>query len=140
MSADTTLFLKLMMVSAKEGALDWSNFESPAILFSYIQDNFGLDPSNLDQIQKIYIGEVAPDLNTIWFNNGPVPFVGLPIGGQWHRIYQVPPNSPFICLDAANLAGGVRQVTSSEVTAWGLPVLSGPSFWAILDIDLPATS
>jgi len=138
-SLDPTNFLSLVAVADKEATLNWSNFETPEKLFSYIADNFGIDPSSLDQIQKVYIGEVAPSLGSLWFNNGPIPFIGIPVGGEFVKIYQYPVNVPLVCLSQNQLINGLRQVTSSEATAWGLPVLGGTSFWGILDINLPAT-
>ena len=138
-AVDVTKFLKLILVNSQE-FLDWDQFDTPEKLLAYVCENLVVDPTQLNEIQKLYIGTNEPDFSSIWFNNGPVPFVGIPIGGEFHKIYRYPPNSPFIAINQSVLGYGVRQVTTSEVTAWNLPSLGSPSFWAILDIDLPSSS
>lgn len=133
--ADTSVFLKLIRILDPEGKIDdWSKFEqSPEQLLDYIANHFFIDPAKLTALQRFFIGENRPELDTIWFNNSvELPFIGIPIGGEFVKFFRYPANSPFILLDPKDLQSGAIQMTEDEIAEYGLPELSGSAFWAIL--------
>lgn len=134
--SDDTVFLNIIRFSEKEGQVEsWEKFEnSPEELFKYITENFGVDPQRLNEIQRFFIGETTPELDTIWINTGSVPFIGIPIGGEFVKFYKYPINSPFILISQSDLGSGVTALTEGEKTEYGLPELSGSAFWAMLKI------
>lgn len=133
---DDTLFLPIVRFSDKEGdKSSWEPFEnSPEELFKYIVDNFGIDPARLSEIQRFFIGETTPELDTIWINTGNPPFIGIPIGGEFVKFYRYPVNSPFVLINQSDLGSGVEPLTEDRRIEYGLPALTGAAFWAILEI------
>jgi hypothetical protein len=134
---DTTLFLNLVRFSDKDGPVnDWSRFEnSPEELLDYFVNNFGIDPAKLNAIQRISIGDAQPELDTIWINTGSIPFIGIPIAGQFVKFYQRPINSPFVLINQSDLGNGVAPLTEEQREEYGLPALTGTAFWAMLLIE-----
>lgn len=131
---DTTKFLKLVAVNDNEPSFSWDRFSKPSELIQYLVENLALDPTVLDSVSSLSVGDNRPELDTIWFNTGDTPFIGIPIGGDFVKFYRYPINSPFVLIDQEQVTGGVTQLAEEDRIAYGLPELNSPAFWAILEI------
>lgn len=137
-TSDLSEVLPIVRLADKDGpAANWGDFKTPEELLSYIVKFFGVDPQALNAVQRFFIGDTAPDQNSIWiYASEDLPsFVGIPVGGSFVKFYQYPANSPFVLVAQENLPIGVRQLTTEEVENYGLNTLNAPAFWAILEIE-----
>ena len=128
-SSDDSSFLTLVQVTDKESPPTWDDFsEDPQLLLDYIKRYFAVSPTKINEIQNVYVGPERPEVDTIWFNTIGVPFIGIPVNGEFFKIYQYAPGA-IVAYTGANLPTGTRELGPSELTSYGLPTLTGPARW-----------
>lgn len=117
-----------------EANRDWSGINSPYDLAVYIARLLTVEISGIDENELFTVQPLEPtgsDRSKIWIKSEGVFGIGLPIGGSYYMIYQYVPNTPFLWVSSDQPPGGIRALTESELTKYGLTNPSGAEYWVI---------
>lgn len=115
--------LPLKVAKDIEPEKTWENMHSPDDLLNYMAIRLGVDISQLDTINEIIYSSIEPvgsDRRKLWLKTEGVPAIGIPFDNQYKMIWQYPPNVPLLWVIQGVLPAGMRRLTVSELTRYGL--------------------
>lgn len=108
---------------------------NPATLFQAMTRIFSVEIETTESINQYYIGDSTPegdDAGAIWISNGTVPFIGIPVGSGYVRIYPYPQSTPFLWVGGEDKPSYLRRLSPTELENYGLTNPENPEYYYVI--------
>lgn len=96
---------------------------SPADLYQAMTRIFAVEMETIESLDQYYIGDSQPEgesTGQIWISNGAIPFIGIPVGSGYTKIYPYPEHVPLLWMGGENRPSYLRRLSPTELENSGL--------------------